>query len=51
MANETWFGATAPTKPPVPNVELSLNPWIDDFGWSSAGSGEWRWGVDTLACM
>jgi hypothetical protein len=28
---------------------LSLNPWIDDFGRSSAGFGELRWGVDTLA--
>jgi hypothetical protein len=28
MANETWFGATAPIKPPVPNVELSKLPTI-----------------------
>lgn len=28
MASETWFGAAAPTKPPVPNVELSKLPTI-----------------------
>lgn len=28
MASETWFGATAPTKPLVPNVELSKLPTI-----------------------
>lgn len=28
MASETWFGAVAPTKPRVPNVELSSLPTI-----------------------
>jgi hypothetical protein len=32
----------------LPSV-LSLNPWIDDFGWSSVGFGELRWGVGALA--
>lgn len=28
MANEAWFSATAPTKPPVPDVKLSKLPTI-----------------------
>jgi len=27
---------------------FSLNPWIDDFGRSSVGLGELRWGVDAV---
>jgi hypothetical protein len=42
----------APVEPSPPgrhSKPLSLNPWIDDFGRSSAGFGELRWGVGTLA--
>ncbi len=28
MANETWFGAPAPTKPAIPNLELTNLPTI-----------------------